>query len=218
MHLPNLERREDTVSVLNEVSATVRDLSSNATIPTLLNFPEEVGGEIYNKSVLSRSGKLGPGYRKTHLFNAFSFREENVYRKGDKLPTVLDISGFLTSFLICYDLRFPELARLLALQGTELLIYQAGWFAGERKEDQWKTMLRSRAIENGFYVAGSAQTGESFTGHSIIFSPEGDVLAQLGKEEGICIADLSKERVSRYRQDSGVLSGRREDLYTLRSV
>lgn len=217
LHMPDYNDRESTRRILPQAGKALESLVRESRIPAIFNYPEEHDEDIYNTSVFVSGNAPVSRYRKTHLFNAFSYREENIYRPGDSLPATVELPGIRASFMICYDLRFTEPARLLALSGTDLLVYQAGWFAGERKEDHWRTLLRTRAIENGYYVAGSAQTGNLFTGHSMIVGPNGDVLVEMGKEEGICVAEISHDMVEKYRTESGVISGRREDLYTLRS-
>lgn len=215
LHMPDYSDRENTSRILDQARDAVEGLAKECPISGIFNYPEASGQSIYNTSVLVSKDGQRSRYRKMHLFNAFSYREENIYDHGDSLPVTAEVSGLRVSFMICYDLRFAEPARILAVAGTDLLVYQSGWFAGERKLDHWRTLLRTRAIENGYYVAGSAQTGDSFTGHSMIIGPNGDVLVEMGDEEGICVADLSHENVEKYRKESGVVSGRRDDLYSL---
>ena len=84
--------------------------------------------------------------------------------------------------MTCYDLRFPELARLLVDRGAEVLVVPAAWVAGPRKVDHWRTLVRARAIENTVFVVAAGQPGPRYTGHSLVVDPLGDVLAEAGEE------------------------------------
>ena len=185
-------------------------------VPALINYPEVNGDRIYNTSAFVRDSKIQWKYRKIHLFNAFSRREGGVFSAGRKLQPGELMNEVKFSTLICYDLRFPELSRYFAISGGELLFYQAGWFGGENKADQWLTLLKATAIQNGLYVAGAAQTGPGFTGNSVVFDPDGKMIAYEKEKEGVIFADVSKDKVLRYRNDSALLSARRDDIYSLR--
>ena len=117
---------------------------------------------------------------------------------------------------ICFDLRFPEPARILAVKGAEMLIYQAGWFKGDHKLEQWRTLLKARAMENGTFVVGAAQCGESFTGHSVIISPYGEIVEEAGDRETVIIADIDLAEVEKYREEVPVIRSRRLDIYDIR--
>ena len=83
--------------------------------------------------------------------------------------------------MTCYDLRFPELARLLVAAGAEVLVVPAAWVAGPRKVDHWRTLLRARAIENTAFVVGAAQPAPRYSGHSMVVDPRGEVLCEAGE-------------------------------------
>ena len=123
-----------------------------------------------------------------------------------------------TGFSICYDLRFPELFRCLALQGAEVFLCPAN-FTFATGQLHWQLLLRARAAENGAYLIGAAQCGQSPTyrayGHSMIVDPWGKVLAEGGQEPGVVMAEIDLPEVAQARRQLGMLQNRREDLYRL---
>lgn len=218
LFLPDYSKREEAKLAAISLQKMLPDFLHSLKIPAIINYPEIAGDRIYNTSSYVRNGVLEWKYRKLHLFNAFSRSEGNIFSPGNRISQGSLIKGIAFSSYICYDLRFPELARIFALSGGSLLFYQAGWFKGERKVDQWLTLLRATAIQNGMYVAGSAQSGPAFSGNSAVFDPNGDLIAHEERSETVIIADISMDLVESYRIDSGVLTARREDVYSLRKI
>jgi predicted amidohydrolase len=129
--------------------------------------------------------------------------------KPDKTPA--GIAGLL----ICYDLRFPELSRLLTIKGADVLIAPSAWVAGEMKEEHWQTMIKARAIENGSYIVAPDQVGNIYCGKSMVVDPFGVVLLDMGKREGMEIVDIDKARIQQVRRSLPLLKNRRTDIYTL---
>ena len=103
--------------------------------------------------ILNDLGELVSDYKKTHLFNAYKWNESMNTLKGDCLFTPIKTPAGVIGLGICYDLRFPELARYEALSGTQVMLYPAAWVKGKGKFMQWETLLRARAIENEMYVS-----------------------------------------------------------------
>ncbi|MEM0155553.1 MAG: carbon-nitrogen hydrolase family protein [Thermoplasmataceae archaeon] len=193
--------------------------ASKNRVNILCNIAESEFGvpRPYNTSVLINSdGYISGKYRKLHLFDALGKSESSAYTMGFAPPVPFSLGDFSIGAQICYDLRFPEAARLLAVQGAKIIIYQAGWFRGERKLDQWRTLLRSRAIENGIYIVASAQCGEKFTGHSMIISPYGDVVAEAGEEETVLVNEIDLSTIEKYLSEVPVLKARRLDIYDVK--
>jgi predicted amidohydrolase len=129
--------------------------------------------------------------------------------KPDKTPA--GIAGVL----ICYDLRFPELSRILTIKGADVLIAPSAWVAGEMKEEHWQTMIKARAIENGSYIVAPDQVGNIYCGKSMVVDPFGIVLLDMGKREGMEIVDIDKRRIHQVRSSLPLLKNRRTDIYTL---
>jgi deaminated glutathione amidase len=175
-------------------------------------YPAAAGnGKIYNRSIIvDPNGDVAASYDKIHLFDVDISEDETwresatvqpgrykavVYRSG-KLPTM--------GLSICYDLRFPELYRLMALEGVDIITVPSA-FTRPTGEAHWETLLRARAIENSAYVIAPAQTGlhgekRKTWGHSLIIDPWGKVLADAGSEPGIIYADIDTDYLNEIRK------------------
>ena len=173
---------------------------------------ERDGERIFNTSVLiDRWGELVATYRKIHLFDAdppgaVPSRESSVFSAGDKIVTAETEFGRV-GLSICYDLRFPELYRALAVQGATILFVPAA-FRFETGVDHWEPLLRARAIEDQAFVVAAAQWGtwgppgrerRNF-GHSLIADPWGNLVAQAPDEVGVTFAELDLARIGQVRQ------------------
>lgn len=152
-------------------------------------------------------------YRKLHLFDALSVRESETMLAGNEKPPVVSIDDWNLGFAICYDLRFPELFRDLALRGADAVVIPAAWYAGPLKEDHWLTLLRARAIENTCYVLGVNQTGSRFSGRSAAFDPFGVMKAGAGEDPELLMVDLDRQRIVAVRRKLPALEHCRRDLY-----
>ena len=156
----------------------------------------------------------GAAYDKTHLFTPMG--EHEHYAAGDHLTT-FSLDGHKCSLLICYDLRFPELFRTLALQGVELLLLPAQWPAARRYH--WETLTAARAIENQLFLAACNSCGTAgetvFGGASRILGPRGELLAAAGVGEEIVTAALDFSVLAEVRNSINVFHDRRPELYRL---
>src|ERR1017187_6880253 len=123
--------------------------------------------------------------------------------------TPLATIGMMT----CYELRFPEMARILALQGGELILVPTAWLAGRMKEEHLHVLAKARALENTVYVAVASQTGRIFTGRSIVVDPFGVSICDAGEEEGLVTAEIDLERLGRVRKLLPSLEHIRNDVY-----
>ena len=170
--------------------------------------------------VFDSSGTLVAVYRKIHLFDVevggLVYRESDAEEPGEE-AVVAEAEGWTVGLSVCYDLRFPELYRILALQGAELLTIPSNFtlFTGK---DHWHVLLRARAIENQSYVAAAAQVGETMPGRpsygrSLLADPWGTVLAQAPDEETVICAELDRARLRDVRRRLPSLASRRPDAY-----
>ncbi|MEH7114382.1 carbon-nitrogen hydrolase family protein [Neobacillus niacini] len=171
-------------------------------------------GRAYNTTVfIDRSGQLLHSYQKTHLYDAFSYKESDTIIPGDNQYKVVETEFGKIGLMVCYELRFPEIARQSALQEADVLLVPAGWIAGPMKEDHWQTLIRARAIENTMFVCGANLVGKNFTGRSMVVDPMGVILASGGEEETIIMADMNLERILRVREKLPSVRNRKPEFY-----
>jgi predicted amidohydrolase len=165
--------------------------------------------------MINLNGTVSSVYRKLHLYDALGFKESAKLMPGMKIIKPTKTKAGNVGLLICYDLRFPEMSRILTVKGADLLVAPSGWVAGEMKEEHWQTMVKARAIENGSYIAAPAQVGNIYCGRSMIVDPFGIVLVDMGQREGVEAVDIDKSRVQKVRQSLPLLKNRRTDIYNL---
>lgn len=194
-------------------SSALDEIASKHSIAIAAGMIESVEGEarVYNTIyVTSSTGKLIGTYRKMHLYDAFGLRESDVIAPSNTNgPTVFELDGVKFGLMTCYDVRFPESARLLVDAGAEVLLVPAAWTPGVRKEDHWETLVRARAIENTSYVVASNQSAPLSTGSSMIVDPMGIVVAQLMEGPETRTAEVSALRVAAVRAANPCIANRR---------
>ncbi len=184
-------------------------------------------GRCRNASLLlDRQGRVAARYDKLHLFDIGlagqpSYRESATVGGGDRVVTA-EIDGVLAGLSICYDLRFPELYRLHALAGAQILLVPAA-FTLHTGRAHWELLLRARAVENQCFVIAAGQVGESLPGkacfgHSMVVDPWGTVLACQPEGTGIVVAELDFDAQRRLRAELPALANRRGDVYALRAL
>jgi predicted amidohydrolase len=184
----------------------------------------------YNTSVLlGPDGSIVACYRKLHLFDVEtavalgsgpSDRESARVSPGDR-AVVVRVDGVAVGLTVCYDLRFPELYRTLALAGAEILTVPAN-FTERTGRDHWEVLLRARAIENGAFVLAPSQIGGPpgmpAYGRSMIVDPWGTVVAQAPDSEVTVEATLDLDRVAAVRRAIPALANRRPEAYDVDAV
>jgi predicted amidohydrolase len=188
------------------------------SIPLRVNDPDKVANGCL---VVGPSGEVVARYDKMHMFDvAVDERDTHVesdfIEPGREVVTA-DVLGVTIGLTICYDLRFPELYRALAVRGARVIFVPSA-FTVPTGRDHWKVLLRARAIENGCYVVAVGQVGhhygERYTyGHSMVVDPWGKVVGELGGDEpGILCCDLDFDLVNETRRRIPSLSHVREEL------
>lgn len=171
---------------------------------------------VYDTAVLlSPAGIVTSVYRKLHLYDALGYKESIKLAPGKKIAKPAKTTVGDVGLMICYDLRFPEMSRLLTIMGADLLIAPSGWVRGEMKEEHWQTIVKARAIENGSYVVAPAQVGNIYCGRSLVVDPFGIVLVDMGQQEGVEVIEINQSRLRKIRQSLPLLKNRRTDIYNL---
>jgi len=149
-------------------------------------------------------------YRKLHLYDAFGQRESDWVEPGlIGHPETFEVAGLRFGLMTCYDLRFPEVARLLVDAGADMLLVPAEWVRGPLKEHHWSTLLLARAIENTVFVAAADHPPPLGVGHSMIVDPQGVQIAAIGTSTGLAVAHIDPETVERVRRVNPSLAVRR---------
>lgn len=171
------------------------------------------GDALYNTAyVFDRAGSCIAEYDKTHLFSPSG--EGEAYAAGNRFVT-FPLDGVVCGIMICYDLRFPELCRVLALSGAKVLFIPAEW--PRQRTEQLRTLLSARAIENQMFAALCNGCGEAygteFGGKSALVDPLGNVLVEAGEGEEIIFSSIDLEAQKRIRKELPVFFDRRPELY-----
>src|SRR6516162_5570390 len=166
--------------------------------------------------LLGPDGSLLLSYRKTHMYDAFGYRESDLCVPGERGPRTVRTPIGRFGLLVRYELRFPELRRMLALDGADVILLPAAWIAGPLKEAHWATLIGARAIENTVFVGAATQTGEHRVGGSRLVDPMGVVLAGGGEAEGLVFGDVDLGRIDQVREKLPSLGQRSEEIYAQR--
>lgn len=194
----------------------VQEAAAKNNLHVFCGMSEVEGRRLYNTlAVFDPSGKLIGKYRKAHLFSPAPVNEDRCFKAGDAL-VVVHIGDWKCGLMICYDLRFPEQARALALKGAEVLVIASAWQFP--RVSHWNTLLAARAIENQAYVVAANRTGTdgaiTFCGSSRIMDPYGVVVTSAAEDRPQLITgELSRETLDWVRGRMPVFRDRRPDLY-----
>ncbi len=207
-----------------ELVARLRELAKDLDVHLLAgSIPEKVEGSprVHNTSILiSPRGKILAVYRKLHLFDVRMrgravFEESRLVAPGDA-PVVADTPLGRLGLTICYDLRFPELYRRLALSGAEVLFVPSA-FTAYTGRAHWMPLLKARAIENLCWVVAPAQVGvhgprRESHGHTAVLDPWGTVVALREQGEGVVTAEIDLDHEARIRAGLPCLKHVRPEL------
>ena len=186
------------------------------------SIPERKDDKLYNTSYLfDKKGSIIAKHRKMHLFDIdvkdkITFKESDVLTAGDEF-TIADTDFGKIGIGICYDVRFVELARILAEKGASILFYP-GAFNQTTGPAHWELLFRSRALDNQVFCVGVApalniDASYHSYGHSIVTNPWGEVLTQADENEKLVICEIDLSEIKKVREELHVLKNKREDLY-----
>lgn len=190
----------------------LKGLCADLRLVTVGSLPEIDAGKIYNTAYVIDQGEIVASYRKIHLFS--TMYEDRYLAAGDR-ALVVDTSVGRLGVAICYDLRFPELFRKLALEGAEIICLPAEW--PKPRQEHWKTLIRARAIENQLFLIAANCCGVQgkldFFGLSQIVSPLGNILQMAEEEDCELVETLDFSEMEKYRDTIKILVDRRADVY-----
>ena len=201
-----------------DAERTLRELSEEHSLVVVGSSIEADGDAIFNTARVYERGEQIGSYRKIHLFSPNL--EHRHHARGSE-PCVVDCELGRLGLMICYDVRFPELARYYFHSGVELLVVPGQW--PEARSQHWRTLLRARAIENEMYVIGCNRTGQeaslrteeamSFAGDGRIVDPTGEILATGNGDAGAVLAPIELRKVRTMRRILPVAADVRPDVY-----
>jgi predicted amidohydrolase len=208
-------------------SKTLKAISKAASDNNVLiiagSIPEIDNEKIYNSCfIFNNFGELIGQYRKIHLFDidttGIKFKESDTLSAGKRIG-IFDTEYGKIGVAICYDMRFPELLRIMALQGAQLIIIP-GAFNMTTGTAHWELLIRGRAVDNQvFMAAASPARNEELSyiayGNSMVTGPWGDILARADENEGIIYADIDLDELEKVRKELPLLHNRREDIYDI---
>ncbi|MFZ5942949.1 MAG: carbon-nitrogen family hydrolase [Bacillota bacterium] len=177
------------------------------------SIADKKGEHVYNTSyVFNRKGEKVVQYSKIHLFGLMN--EGDYLQRGDT-RCIFQLDGVTCGLLICYDLRFPELSRALALDGAQIIFVPAQW--PHPRMHPWRILNQARSIENQLFLVSANRTGTErgthFFGHSMVVDPLGEVLFEGDDREQIAIIDINLDRVEEVRKSMTCFTDRVEEVY-----
>jgi omega-amidase len=209
--------REHASDWANGFVPGVQEIAKRISIAIVSGVSERDGSSIYNSQVFVDSqGNIAAKYRKTHLYAVAPVEEQTCFAPGDSFVS-FELGGMLFGFSICYDLRFPEMYRKLAVeQKVGAFLISSAW--PFPRDEHFRILAMARAIENQSYVIASNRVGKDddlwFCGNSAIIDPRGVVIAAASADrEELIHAELSEELVLSVRRRVASLGHRRGDLY-----
>ncbi|MEQ8175310.1 MAG: carbon-nitrogen hydrolase family protein [Syntrophomonadaceae bacterium] len=208
-----------STELLSELARQHRLILVGGSIPE-----RDEGGALYNTSfTFGPDGTIIGRHRKLHLFDIdipgkMTFKESATLAPGSDFQ-IIRHEGLCFAVFICYDVRFPELARWAALQGAQILVIPAA-FNRTTGPLHWDLLMRSRAVDNQVFVAAASpafnpQASYGTWGHSMVVDPWGRIQAQAGDEEELMVLDLDMSLIDEVRAQIPVMQQRRTDLYNL---
>jgi len=192
----------------------LRRLAGEHGIAVIAGLSDRCGEGVRNgAAVIDKRGELIADYRKIHLFSNEPFCEDKHFGAGDRL-CLFELCGWPCGLVICYDIRFPELPRALAVRGAEVMFVMAAW--PPARIQHWKLLNAARAVENQLYVVAANRAGSDgdilYGGSSCVVDPLGETTFA-GDGVELLVTELSRERVAEVRRSMLVYKDRRPELY-----
>ncbi len=170
----------------------------------------------YNTTVVVNSdGEIVSTYRKTHLYDAFGYKESDTIKAGDHFFEPIDTPFGKIGLFVCYEVRFPEVARYQRSKGADIIVMPTAWISGKLKSLHFRTLITARAIENTVYMLACNQCGGDCIGESVAVDPMGVPIASGGEVEDFLVAHLDMDRVKAVREKLPAYKDRRPELYAI---
>ena len=205
------EAEEEGSKLLGQVSA-ISKAKNMGIVAGSVPFRRK-DNKVYNTTfVFDKTGEIIAEYDKIHMFSLYN--EEKYFKAGSKRAQ-FQFAGMSAGLSICYDVRFPELYRAMALQGVQLVFMPCEW--PEVRGDAYRLLTQARAVESQLYMCAVNCVGkfrnDRFYGHSMLVSPTGEIIVEGGSEESTLYAEIDIQLVEQVRSTMSVLKDVREELY-----
>lgn len=208
-------------------SITLKNISKAAADNQILviagSIPLLDNDKIYNTCfIFNKKGEIAGEYRKMHLFDIdtpkIKFKESSTLSAGNKIG-VFETEFLKMGIAICYDIRFPELLRIITLKGAKLVVVP-GAFNMITGPAHWEILMRSRAVDNQVFIAAASPARNEELpyvayGNSMVISPWGDILVRADEKEEIIYADIDLSKIHKIRDELPLLKNRRDDIYEI---
>ncbi len=194
-----------------DFTRALREIARRRAVVVVAGLVERGTGERVRNAVVAVDGDgVLAVYRKLHLYDAFGQHESDWVEAGDAAePETFEVAGLRFALMTCYDLRFPEVARVLADAGADVVLTAAEWVRGPLKEHHWRTLLHARAIENTLYVAGADHPPPLGVGASAVVDPQGVEIAGVGTATDVAVGFVDAAIIERVRRVNPALALRR---------
>lgn len=201
----------------NESTETLSDIARSNNVAIVAGLAEKKSEGLFNASVVfDATGKIVAKYYKTHLCPIPPLNEPTVFKYGPFISDVTDVAGLKLGLTICYDIRFPEVYRKLAVAGAQVIANPSAF--PRMRVEQLEICVRARAIENQIFMVSSNFCGTvgglELGGRSMVVDPNGGILAKANEtDEEIVTADVDLDEIERSRKERPVFTQRRTELY-----
>ena len=173
-------------------------------------------GRVYNAVVmLDDKGSVVRTYHKTHLYDAFGYKESDEIKAGDAFFEPVDTPFGKIGLFVCYEVRFPEVARYQRAKGAEIILLPTAWVKGDMKSLHFETLVKARAIENTVFILACDQYSRIRMGESIAVDPMGVTLAGGGEGEKVIPVFIDTDRIAEVRKKLPSYEDRRPELYRI---
>src|SRR5699024_10312330 len=215
---PRETKREDAEFIDGPFVNEMANLAKKYKIWTIFNMRESISDakdqRVFNTTIiLDDKGEQEGVCRKTHLYDAFGAKESDGAKPGDSLFEPIETPFGKIGLFVCYELRFPEVARHQAIMGADIILIPSGWVKGPLKEQHWKNLVISRALENNLYVIACNHVNDYYIGQSLAVDPMGVFVSKGGEEEESISYGVNLNRVKNVKNILPSYKHRRPELY-----
>lgn len=218
LHTPKQVVVDDAEALDGPFVTKMRKLASDNGVWLIFGMKEPVedrqADRVYNTVVIvSSDGSIAGTYRKTHLYDAFGHKETDMIAPGDTLFEPIETPFGKLGLFVCYELRFPEIARCQAAKGADVIIVPSGWVRGPMKEHHWSHLVTVRALENTVFMVACNQVSDFYIGQSLIADPMGVRMVAGPETEALIPCEIDLSRIESVRSKLPSYEQRRPKLY-----